>query len=385
MISGGCKMQNSIEPLYIQIYRRLIEDIQQGKYAKNKRLPSEKEVSDMFYVSRITSRKALDKLAEDNYIIRIKGKGSYVSPFHAAQETDRQDKQNFIGIILPDFSDSFGRGILAAVERECRNNNILCMMYRSEGCQKLEQQCLELLINHGVSGIIIMPVHDTYYNATILRLVLDGFPIVVIDRELKGIPSHFVGTNNAAAAKTAMDVLINSGHKKIGVYSPSSCKASSLEDRLQGVLQSIESHNRPVIQGLFFSDIHSTLPSANTAEALEKDRQSVAAHLKANPDMTAILAMEYQIALVVKNAALSINLKIPQDISIFCFDSPEIGHSDPAITPYEFAHIRQDEDLMGRKTFELLMSLIHGGAQGSPSKVLLPFSIMKGMSASVIV
>ena len=52
-------------PLYEQIYNDIIEGIENGTYKKGDRLPSEKELSEKYCVSRITSKKALELLAEE--------------------------------------------------------------------------------------------------------------------------------------------------------------------------------------------------------------------------------------------------------------------------------------------------------------------------------
>jgi GntR family transcriptional regulator len=67
-------------PLYIQIeeeLRELIRGTEFGPYAK---LPSEAELSERFGVSRMTARKALDRLVGDGLLFRQPGKGTFVAP-----------------------------------------------------------------------------------------------------------------------------------------------------------------------------------------------------------------------------------------------------------------------------------------------------------------
>ena len=66
------------EPLYLKIYNDLLQGMQQGTYPAGSRLPSEKELSQQYEVSRITSKKALEMLSDRNLIARMPGKGSYV-------------------------------------------------------------------------------------------------------------------------------------------------------------------------------------------------------------------------------------------------------------------------------------------------------------------
>ena len=50
-------------PLYEQLYRYVREEIAAGHLVGGARVPSEKELADQFHVSRITSKRALEKLA----------------------------------------------------------------------------------------------------------------------------------------------------------------------------------------------------------------------------------------------------------------------------------------------------------------------------------
>lgn len=69
---------NAGVPLYRQLYNELKHAIDSGWYKSGERLPSEDQLCEMFDVSRITVRKALDWLAEDKILIKYHGKGSYV-------------------------------------------------------------------------------------------------------------------------------------------------------------------------------------------------------------------------------------------------------------------------------------------------------------------
>ena len=66
-------------PLYYQIMRNLKEQIVSGKLGPGDRLPSEAEQTRRFGVSRVVIRQALRILEEQGLIIRIKGKGTFVS------------------------------------------------------------------------------------------------------------------------------------------------------------------------------------------------------------------------------------------------------------------------------------------------------------------
>lgn len=65
-------------PRYAQIYSVLREWIYNGTYGAGARLPTENELCDMFGVSRITTRKALDILVDEGLVVRRPGRGTFV-------------------------------------------------------------------------------------------------------------------------------------------------------------------------------------------------------------------------------------------------------------------------------------------------------------------
>lgn len=71
--------QNSPTPLYHQIFLILRDRIYDGSYAFESVVPSEHEICSSYGVSRITAKRALDKLAAANLVVRRRGQGTRVS------------------------------------------------------------------------------------------------------------------------------------------------------------------------------------------------------------------------------------------------------------------------------------------------------------------
>jgi GntR family transcriptional regulator len=67
------------KPLYLQLHDTLLRMIERGEYAAHERLPSERELSRRFGVSRITVRQAMADLAQEGRVYSKVGKGTYVS------------------------------------------------------------------------------------------------------------------------------------------------------------------------------------------------------------------------------------------------------------------------------------------------------------------
>jgi GntR family transcriptional regulator len=67
-------------PLYMQVARKLIQDVREGRYQVDQALPSERTLSEQLDVSRVTARKAIDQLVEQGLVVRRRGSGNYVAP-----------------------------------------------------------------------------------------------------------------------------------------------------------------------------------------------------------------------------------------------------------------------------------------------------------------
>lgn len=69
------------QPLYAQIANDLRNHIRTEKWTEGQRIPTEMDLCDIYHVSRITIRKAIDELVRENLLIRKKAKGTFVNQF----------------------------------------------------------------------------------------------------------------------------------------------------------------------------------------------------------------------------------------------------------------------------------------------------------------
>ena len=67
-------------PLYMQLARKLAQDVRDGRYQADQALPSERTLSELLDVSRVTARKAIDQLVDQGLVVRRRGSGNYIAP-----------------------------------------------------------------------------------------------------------------------------------------------------------------------------------------------------------------------------------------------------------------------------------------------------------------
>ena len=70
---------DSSSPLYHQLMQRISADIEKGTYPVGSRIPPERELEQLYRVSRVTVRRALAELTNEGLLERKQGKGTFVS------------------------------------------------------------------------------------------------------------------------------------------------------------------------------------------------------------------------------------------------------------------------------------------------------------------
>lgn len=362
-------------PLYLDLYRKLRAKIESGEYEVGSRIPSEKEISEENGVSRITSKHALEQLVNEGFIKRYPGKGTFVQsrtgaavllqPVAAPMPATIASSPRLIGVVMEGISNNFGGEVLLGIEQKCAELGYSAIVKFSYGNEERETACINELIAAGVKGIVMMCVYNEVYSATVMKLSLEGFPMVFMDRSLKGLPIPFVGTDHHAAAVQLTDRLIGQGHEHMAIAMfEESHNTSSAEDRVNGYVESCLKHD--LLCGS--KNIQLAREGIFRAQAEERAHnvQLIREFLKENPDVTAIIAMSSRVAIVVLEAVAGTNVKV-----VASFDGPQNAFQ----TPCELVYVVQDQMLMGGTACEQLISRING--QEVPHTTYIPHRMNK--------
>jgi DNA-binding LacI/PurR family transcriptional regulator len=356
--------------LYERVCTHVLEQIRRGTLRPGDRVPSEMELATQFEVSRITSKRALEVLREAGLVERIRGKGTFVVKrlpdltglTVPLRPTPRREARS-IALIVPDMSEAYGLDLLNAIEERCSDYDVQLVVRRTHGRQTDEEKAVDSLVST-VDGLIVFPVHGDFYNASLLRQVLDGFPVVLVDRHLSGIPVAAVHTDNVAAARALTTRLLDQGHEHIAFVSPPPVNTSSIEDRLEGFRSAFEGRGHPYE----LTYLRSTLPGSTTTESVRADMEVIRAFRDSKPGVTAYFACEYNLARMVDRA-------LGGDRVIACFDSPGDSIGGP---PY--LHVRQNQTEMGRRAVDLLLAQL--GGESVPNLTYVPFELIEAEAHS---
>ena len=87
--------KNSPIPVYFQLKNDLVKKIAQGVWKPGECISSERELCEIYNVSRMTIRQAIGELVQEGILTRVKGKGTYV----CKQTVKQQDMMSFTEMI----------------------------------------------------------------------------------------------------------------------------------------------------------------------------------------------------------------------------------------------------------------------------------------------
>lgn len=347
--------------LYMDVYRRIKDDIILGKYPPGSILPTEMELAESFFVSRITIQKAMQLLKKEGYISRTPGRGTFV------EEIPTRPKQHTIGLILCNVSSSFGLRILTAVERTATAHGYHVIFKNSVDSRTEETKAINDLVAFGVDGIIIQPMHSEYYNESLVQMHFQKFPIVLVDRYFSGFAIPSVSTNNYEASQALTKYLFEKGHEKVGFLCSPQANTSSVQERVDGFTSMYITEHRSVDDLRILNTIMSP-QSADDSGVFRRDVEEIKEYLRRNSDLTALIASENTVVRLLLQAVKEIGKRIPEDYSVVMFDAYE-----PRET---ITYVQQDQEEIGRLAFETLLSIISGKRVGN--KIYVPFRIVDG-------
>lgn len=342
--------------MYEIIYKDLLEGIMDGTYPGGSRLPSEKELAKSYGVSRITSKRALEMLADKELISRTPGRGSYV--LETKHDMDKAETSSnisvntgkMIGVILDSFAGDFGALLLRSIEQACRRKGFNMLLKCTYGSVEEENKAIRSAAELGVQGLIVMCVQNETYNTTLVQLALNKFPIVLVDRKMHGIPIPCITTNNYAASRELTNLLIQRGHKSLGFVTHSSTNTSSIKERYEGFTDCIMEYAG--IDGHIL-EIPGYNPTPEDAqnEKMNFDREKFRELLQNNKECTAFLAIEAKLCSILYRELSDMKL----EREVVSFDG--MGSADKKNV---IAYIRQNEKEMGFQAVSVLEEVIQG-------------------------
>ncbi len=323
-------------PQYFQLQTWLIEQIEQGVFKPNDKIPTEEELVKITGLARATIRQAIQNLVNMGYLERKKRLGTFV--LNGSVESD---KRTIIGLLVPDIRSGYTPELARGVEDEAAKNKHSLILCNTDDLYVKAEFHSQRLLENSVGGVIFVPTaaSDEKNQKIVEKFIRRKIPVVLADRIISDLDINYVTTNNFEGAYEITQYLISKGHRKIGITL--STLFSTERDRLEGYKKALNDYEIEIDPSLIIAESVPFIPNRYLQYARNLLKK----------DITAVFAGHDRIALLFYSVAQEMGITIPNDISI-------VGYDDLDFTTIALTTMHQPIYEMGQESMKLIMSHI---------------------------
>ncbi|CAH8717248.1 LacI family transcriptional regulator [Paenibacillus thiaminolyticus] len=291
-------------------------------------------------VSEETKKKVMKAVEELNY-----------SPNMVAKNL-KQKVTKSIALIFSNFERSSGKDgvifqIMSGIYEAAMNYKYEVVIYTRSLSEQQDKSYWQFCKEHKLSGAIItgLKTTDPYF----LEIVDSNFPCVVIDADIVGEYTGSIMTDNVKAARHAVQHLIDSGHRRIGMINGHDFAVVS-KQRHEGYGLALEANGIPYDPALVVHADYSESIAYDIADRYVKD----------NPEMTAVFCASDLMAIGFMKRCRELGIRIPEDLSVIGFDDIVLSdYTTPRLTT-----IRQNFKGSAMAAFDHAVQIIEHKEQG---------------------
>lgn len=265
-------------------------------------------------------------------------------------------KSKTIGVLVPDITNPFFSTLVRGIEGVLYQQNFVTMLCNADLDTKKETDYLDELSRRGVDGFIIASsaISNQAINESLRK---KNLPYIVLDQKKAEGFSDAVLTDDLSGGKLAGEHLRQLGHKKAAIVLPKDA-TENIKTRLTG-----------------FQEVY---PEAVLVYAeLSKAGGRQAAKEIVETDVTAIFAINDELAFGLYLGLADKGKKIPQDYSVIGYDNIDMCEY---VTP-QLTTIAQPIHELGQTTAKLLLERIEHPEKDWEEKSL-PVQLLKRFSTA---
>jgi len=323
------------------------------------KLPSEPEIAEMLGVSRMTANKALIALTHEGYLIRAKGRGTFVAHPPGVSLTE------CIVAVSGDASNMLEDYYLGALY--WRVHASLTGLGMKVGFRQLT-----LDLGHPAPancGLIAINPNRSSLDE-LLAYSRGGAPVVVLGASWSDCGMSTVDSDNLLGAGLAVNHLANLGHRRI-LFLGGLPEDSNTIDRVRGFRTAMKMRQLPL-------DERDVIVGP---EALGFDmdiEERIFARIDDSDGPTAVFVGGPHLAIRLLAAAQRRGVRVPQDFSIVGYDDPSfMGLAHPGLTT-----VRQPLAEMAVSACDLLLRRIQTGDPRPERRFLDPDLVVRASTAN---
>lgn len=276
-----------------------------------------------------------------------------------------------IACILPSFSDQFSLSMVNGILSAFPIDSYICHLFQSFN-PSLENRLLQKCIDTGISGIVLFPQDQPFFSEQLLYLLLQKYPLVLIDRNLPRLDTSYVIGDNKTGGALCLRHLHALGHQRFCFVSSARRDTFTVRSRIDGILQEAEARNIPESSITIWDSFNKHQPYVHYQKQMMK--------LIREERITAFIAAESTTCAYLYSLFATMNLRVPEDISLMSFDKPLVESQRPDF----FTHISQSEYLMGKEAGTILKHQIETRDPQVTHRVMSPLLEVRKSTRAIV-
>jgi len=334
------------------------------------KLDSERELCLRFQVSRGTLRKVLDNLSKAGILTTVHGSGTFLKR-SVDPDLARSKPSHLIGMLIPDptLDSRIVSRALRGAEHEAAHRGYHVVV--SEDHNDPDYQIVQLgrLLDRDLDGLIIYPdcgnVQRTEMRRLLARAQSKHLPLVMIDRYLPGLELACVLSDNVKGAYRAVEHLILSGCRRVGLMTFGPEGGNSDEERRRGFELAMQDHNLSPTPVFEFA----CGTSSNEQTACQRLGDWLKGHGGILP-IDGIFCLQDNIAFGAFLALKHAGFRVPDDVALVGYDN--LDRELYRVHGLELTSVDQPSEKIGREAMRILIDGLLGIPSSKASRVLLP-------------
>lgn len=261
-------------------------------------------------------------------------------------------RSHTIGLIINNIADPFYPELALGVEKKAAEFGYSLLVSNIGGSLEKEKQSLATLRGRGVDGVIIATA--TIDDPNIKALADDRFPFVLVNRfsldpALRNKMDYVVLDNYACGYK-AVEHLYRLGHDRIAILT-GLLKVSTASMRTKAAIQALNDLGMDTDSKLIVECDYVPENAYRAAKRL----------LETNNRPTAFFAQDDYMAIAVREAIFTQNLRVPEDVALVGVDNIEMA----SISGVDLTTVSQNIYQMGTTGTDILIRKIERAALDS--------------------
>lgn len=228
---------------YEEIFSELQQQLLSGKWKAGQRLPSERELSEYYGVSRPTVSRALNRLRDGGMVRRLTGAGTFV----LGEDLIKGSNHQTFGLMVP----GLGRGeifepICARIAEKSRQYDFTLIWGGIPADDAIDHEehllaTAERLVDSAVTGVFFQPVERESEalkkNLEIVAIFEKAkIPITLLDSDYLPFPNRsghdLVGIDNVEAAYILTNHFLELGQRRVDFVWPPNAAGTHIRRRI---------------------------------------------------------------------------------------------------------------------------------------------------------